>query len=133
MNIKEFAEKLNNRQIGDEITDSEKLLARELGFVVVFGYSDDNTEFKGAIDEELGSYNGEIFYIDNRGIIEECECSCKCYQDRVDASHKVEAIAFSDECMWKYETDIPHEIFNIYEDDELFCIGIVFDINNLGG
>ena len=29
-------------------------LAKELGFVVVFGYSDDNAELRGAIDDEIG-------------------------------------------------------------------------------
>ena len=32
---------------------------------------------------------------------------------------------------WSYKTDIPHETFNIYEDGELFCIGIVFSIDDL--
>ncbi len=32
---------------------------------------------------------------------------------------------------WTYETDIPHETFEIYEDGELFCIGIVFSTKDL--
>jgi hypothetical protein len=32
---------------------------------------------------------------------------------------------------WTYETDIPHSTFGIVEDDEIYCIGIVFSINDL--
>ena len=32
---------------------------------------------------------------------------------------------------WSYETDIPHETFKIWEDGELFCIGLVFSIEDI--
>ena len=32
---------------------------------------------------------------------------------------------------WAYETEIPHAKFNIYEDEELYCVGIVFDMRSL--
>ena len=53
MDIKEFANKLNGRTYLNEITKEEEKIAKELGYVIVFGYSDDNTEFKGAIDDEI--------------------------------------------------------------------------------
>ena len=34
-------------------------------------------------------------------------------------------------CWWSYETDIPHETFNIYEDGEVWCVGIVFSVEDL--
>ena len=40
MDIKKFAEMLNNRIEGNELTEEEEINAKELGFVVVFGYSD---------------------------------------------------------------------------------------------
>ena len=33
--------------------------------------------------------------------------------------------------IWTYETEIPHAKFNIYEDDELSCVGIVFEMSEL--
>ena len=30
-----------------------------------------------------------------------------------------------------YDTDIPRETFKVYEDDELYCIGIVFSVDDL--
>ena len=34
-------------------------------------------------------------------------------------------------CSWKYETEIPHATFRIMESGELYCVGIVFDIQSL--
>ena len=41
MTIKEFAGMLNGREYGHEITKKEEALAKKLGYVVVFGASDD--------------------------------------------------------------------------------------------
>ena len=32
---------------------------------------------------------------------------------------------------WSFETDIPHEIFMIYDDGNPYCEGIVFSIDDL--
>ena len=56
--MKEFAEMLSDRSIGEEICKDEKRRAADLGLVVVYGYSDDNVELRGAIDEEVGAWNG---------------------------------------------------------------------------
>jgi hypothetical protein len=32
---------------------------------------------------------------------------------------------------WLIETEIPHENFNIMEDGELFCRGVVFHVDNV--
>ena len=55
-----FAEKLGTRQIGKEITKEEEAEAKAAGLVVVFGYSDDGTEFRGAIRDEAGT--GDILF-----------------------------------------------------------------------
>lgn len=33
---------------------------------------------------------------------------------------------------WTYKTDIPHETFNIHDDNELYCTGIVFYAKDAG-
>lgn len=60
MTLKEFAKILDGREYLHEITKEEEALAKELGFVVVFGYSDDNAELRGAIDDEIGCYDGGV-------------------------------------------------------------------------
>ena len=62
MTIYEFAEGLNGRQYRKELYPFEEQRAKALGFVVVFGYSDDNTEFRGAYDEEIGCFYGGRVY-----------------------------------------------------------------------
>ena len=60
MTLKEFAKMLDGREYLHEITKEEEALAKEFGFVVVFGYSDDNAELRGAIDDEIGCYDGGV-------------------------------------------------------------------------
>ena len=54
MTAKELAEMLTGREYGMEITRGEAQRAADAGLVVVYGYSDDNVEFAGAIDGEVG-------------------------------------------------------------------------------
>ena len=132
MNLKEFAEMLNGRGYREEMTKEEEQLAKELGFVVVFGYSDYNMEFRGAIDDEVGCYEGGIAYVNEIGLVTECECNCMYYQIERDKASQIKAIWSDDGVIsWMYETDIPHETFEICEIGEIFCIGIVFDLGSL--
>lgn len=132
MNIQEFAEKLNGRSYGLEIISTEEQQAEELGFVVVFGQSDDLTKFRGAINSEVDCWEGANIYLDKDGLIEECECECKYYQKALMKARKIEALwCKEDDYSWTYKTDIPHATFNIFEDRELHCRGIVFSIKDL--
>lgn len=130
MDIKEFAMALTGREYGNEITKEEEQIAKELGFVVVFGYADDNTEFRGAIDDEVGCYGGKDILIDKRGIFEECECECKYSKLAKEKSKIIEAI-WGTEYDWEYKTEIPHATFEIFEDALKYCKGIVFDIKDI--
>lgn len=132
MTIRKFARLLNNREYGNEITSKEEELAKELGFVVVFGSSDDLAELRGAINDEVGCYGSGRLYLDKDGIFEECDCRCSYSQKFKQKCKIIEALwCKKDDVLWTYETDIPHETFNILEDGEVFCRGIVFKIENL--
>lgn len=112
MTLKEFAEMLDNREYGNEITKEEEQLAKELGFVVVFGYSDDNIEFRGAVDEEIGLYeSGEIG------------------NELLPKSIFAELFPEDIGCTWAFGTSLPHEEFHVFEGEYLYCVGIVCDIN----
>ena len=112
MTIFEFADGLNDREYLNEITPLEEQRAKELGFVVVFGYSDDNAEFRGAIYDEIGCYNGGRVYEQGSLYIDAVWCG-------------------GDYC-WTYNTNIPHAVFDIYEDGEKYCEGIVFQLDGKG-
>lgn len=141
MTIKEFADGLNGREYGSEITDFEDKRAKELGYVVVFGYSDDNMEFRGAINDEIGCYNGGEVHLSKDKIFAPWDFCHSYDEDRpcelIELARKgckvIESLwcDVTNDCAWSYKTDIPHEIFNIYEDGRVFCKGIVFSTQSL--
>ena len=133
MNIEEFARLLDERNEDDVITEIKKKQAKKLGFVVVFGYSDDNAEFRGAIDDEVGCYNGKEIYLDKNGIFEDCEEECKYSKAAKEQCKLIEAVwCDNGGYAWTYETDIPHETFNILDEEgNKWCRGIVFDVKSL--
>jgi len=77
-------------------------LARENGLTIAYGQSDDLLEFIGAIDDEVGAYNGG-------------------------SAHGVEAAWGEDGAAWTLRTGYPHATFRIMEDGEVFCIAVVFE------
>jgi len=136
MTAKEMAEILDGREYGDEMTQGEELEARKSGLVVVFGYSDDGVELDGAIYDEVSCYDGGGFYVTKDRVWSGPDCGndrCEFYQAAKKEAKLITAIWCDPEsgASWSYKTDIPHETFNIYEDGELFCIGIVFSIDDL--
>lgn len=138
MRAKELAEMLTGRDITEEITSSEIHLAEDNDLVVVFGYSDDNVEFRGAIDDEVGCYGGDTIYITRKGVFNDPDCqesereSCPFYAAAKKLAGQIEAVwhDIGGPC-WTFETDIPHETFEIFEDGELWCVGIVFSISDI--
>ena len=108
MTIFEFADGLNGRAYGREILPFEEQRAKQLGFVVVFGYSDDNAEFRGAYDDEVGCFDGGRIY--DNGV------------------KYIDAVWCKDGYDWTYNTNIPHATFCIYDGAECYCKGIVFEL-----
>lgn len=134
----ELAALLNGREYRSEITDSEEALAKQHNLLVVFGYSDDNVEFRGLFDDEIGAFNGRKLLIDKSGVIPTWDTACedegsaKSYFARKKRGHKVEAVWHDqDGPCWTFETAIPHAMFLIMEDGEPFCLGIVIDGKDL--
>lgn len=100
---------------------------KEAGLVCIFGYSDDGAEWRGAIYEETFS---EIVYITRSGIPQnKCECDdCPYFERELKGVATVKPIWDRDGISWQYETDIPHVTFDIMEDDDIYCRGIVFSL-----
>ncbi len=138
MNIQDFADKLNGREYGKEITKEEEAQAKALGFVVVFGYSDDNAEFRGAIDDEVPCSDGGMIFLDKDGLFEGCEhdCTaneCKYLLEALEKTKIIEAVWAMEGYSWIYKTDIPHATFEVFDDGEPYCRGIVFEMKELEG
>lgn len=139
MTAKELAEMLSGREYGMEITSEEARAAKDAGLVVVYGYSDDNVEFSGAIDEEVGAYEDTTIYITKDGLLEEpaCNdaenCTCPYFETAKKAAKTITAIWRDGERPSRvFSTDIPHETFTIMEDGAPWCIGIVFKLDDVG-
>ena len=136
MNAKELAEKLDGREIGAEITTDEAEQAKAKGLAVVFGASDDLMEFRGAVDDEVDAYEGCTARINKAGIVQTPDCSlgadCKYFKASLKGVKEIKAVWCGDgKAPWSYETEIPHEEFNIFEDGELYCTGIVFSMEDV--
>jgi len=126
---------LNGREYGKEITKDEEKQAAEAGLLVLYGYSDDNVEIAGAYNDEASAYGGAVIHLTRTGVLQEPDCEwddCPYYSAACNAAKSVKAV-WHDEggpC-WTFETDVPHETFNIYEDGGLFCVGLVLSVEDL--
>jgi hypothetical protein len=138
MTAKQLAALLNGREYGDEITRAEEEAAKDAGLVVMFGASDDLVEVCGALSGEYGAWNGATLYINSEGIVDTDDRShcddCKLYKRELAQSQTIKAKWCAPDAVatWTYDTDIPHETFDIHESDEFYCRGIVFALADVG-
>lgn len=113
-------------------------MAQRDGLVVVFGASDDLVEFRGDINDELDAYNGTTVKLDGLGLLPrresiEDDVELEKYFIRKRGNLKtIEALwCAEDGYSWTFKTDIPHATFEVMEDGEHYCRGIVFDLGAL--
>lgn len=133
MDKKTLAALLSGRKIGDEITDEQVKIARDNGLVVLFGASDDLVELEGAIRDEVGAYGDNNLVLFYKGDLYSTQCEAdECPHEMAiqDKCKTIKAI-FGGDISWTYETEIPHETFDIYEGDEIYCRGLVFSVEDI--
>jgi hypothetical protein len=114
--------------MGREISNAECAEAKASGLVVMFGYSDDNVELRGAIYDELWAFGGAKIYVTRAGLL-----ANKCSDDgcphflalRKSATVIVAEWNDSGFC-WTFKVPFPHATFEIYEGNDPFCRGVVF-------
>ena len=143
MTKEELAAILNGREYGNEMTKDEELTAKAAGLVVVFGYSDDNVELRGAIHDEIGAYEGTTVRVDAKGVLQawddlkdnaEEESEFEAYFARKLAGFKPITALWCPPAVggsWAYETAIPHASFDVMEDGEIYCRGIIFALADI--
>ena len=115
--LKDFAAKIGGGEYRTWEKEADISYAKENGIVIVFGASDDLMEFSGAIRAEVDCYEGTTIYFDKEG---------KMISYSVDPSLKYITAIWDGEYPWTYDTNIPHESFDIVEDGEVYCRGMVF-------
>ena len=140
MTKEELAKKLNDIQYPVRIDTETIEQARLNGLVIVYGASDDLMEFEGAVSDEVGCYDGGEALIDREGLLPDRESieeddELKDFFERKDNARLIEALWCKEEgYSWTYKTIIPHATFDVKEDDETYCRGMVFvldDVENI--
>lgn len=135
MTSQELAARLDGRTYGSEITDAEAREAQAAGLVAVFGGSDDLVYFAGAAADERGAGDGTLIYFTSAGLLynqckhDECPHDAK----RRETAATIEAKWSEDGYSWTYETAIPHATFDIMDEGEKYCRGIVFALADVKG
>jgi hypothetical protein len=142
MTKEQLAALLNNREYTQEITNQENALAKANRLLVVYGASDDLCELRGAIEDEAGVYTGGTVVIADGKILPEIDdddieilkkygvlgTARKIYE----SSLNIEALwCKEEEYSWTFKTDAPHASFEVIEDGEKYCRGIVIDLKEL--
>lgn len=127
MTLQEFTKMLNGRDYGRSMFSKEEIkIAKENDFVIVTGASDDLIEFRGAIEDEGDCFEGGNVYFTRDGVEHEGK-----------TPNVIKALWCNetDDCgiiiPWTYETDIPHQTFDVIRDGRVYCKGIVFSIDNI--
>jgi hypothetical protein len=139
MNAQELAMLLTGREYRKEIDRTEEHQAKAAGLVVAFGASDDLLELRGAIHDEAGAWGGGRMRVDRAGLIPAFEDVDRDDEDELRRYFKREGGGIEIEAAWEGEpgyswiikTGIPHETFEIIEDGEPYCRGIVFALADL--
>lgn len=125
----ELAARLSGREYTKETTKADEREAEESGLVIVVGAGDDLMEFRGAIYDETGMYGGGTVYLTSAGLLTSA-CNegdeCPYFKKLLPLAATIEAKWDTDGYTWVYETAIPHATFEVVEDGEKYCRGIVF-------
>lgn len=134
---REFAQLLNGREYGSEITKEEEAVAKQNNLVVVYGYSDDLAEFRGAINDEtsawegrrIGFFNGNLVDLDSDEI-EDHKSIFERYGAKFPSSDFVVKVVWCPDDLdtsWIITVEgAEGHHFDIFEDGDLYCRGVVF-------
>ena len=129
-----LAQQITGREYPLRFAAAEIASARLNHLVIVYGASDDLMEFEGAIGEELGAPG--TGYVTASGVLpqhDDCECRFCGFAEVKKAARPIEALWCDADApaTWTFKTDIPHATFDVMEDGEIFCRGIVFSLEDL--
>jgi hypothetical protein len=96
------------------------------GLVAVFGASDDLMEMRGAVDDE---FYDDVHFTRAGVLRSKCEDDCPYFLAEQKNSTVIEMRWDAEDSggiAWTYRTDIPHVTFDVLEDGDIYCRGIVF-------
>jgi hypothetical protein len=124
------------RREGAHTPDLFALMKRD-GLVAIFGASDDLTEFRGAIHDEAGAGEETEHFLTRKGLLTS-RCGegddCPYFAEKKDHLKPVIRALWCPpgfDGSWLIVADIPHATFDIMEDGEVYCRGVVISIEDL--
>lgn len=130
MNIKDFANHLGTRPMGDEVPYYLVCEAQRLNYLVIFGVSDDLVEICGKHHYEFDAFRPTTLYVTKNRVYSADET----HPATAKPIHvEYSAPTVQNPALWKFTTDIPHATFDVIEEGEsgIFCRGIVIDAETL--
>ena len=129
----EIAAELDGTEYPVRISKELQARAKQARVVIVYGASDDLMEIDGFMSDEIGCNDGGTAYITPLGIVEN-ECSdseCPYFESEKDAAATIDAVWAAEGYSWVYRTKIPHVTFEVVEDGERYCRGVVFNVDDI--
>lgn len=133
----QIAAELNGSEYPLRLTKDLIDRAKAGRILIVYGASDDLMEFDGAFSDELGAYDGGEAALDSNGLLDRSQIDSEDdeaihdFVVRKRTARRIEALWDRDGYSWTYQTDIPHATFELLEDGEKYCRGIVIDLADL--
>lgn len=120
--IKNLAQRLNKIEYSKEIPPYLSYLAKRNNFLIIYG-DDEGLYFHGKKQHKIEIIipNKLTFFINNKG---------KLYLTFKKRFHKI-TVKYGKVKKWRYELDLPHKRFDIYQEKEYISQGIIIDLNHL--
>jgi hypothetical protein len=135
----ELAKLLDGHDIAlfDDVVSRYGGAARDSGLVIVFGASDDLMELRGAIDDEVGCWEGGSAFISGgKLLVNECDerDDCPYFPGLRAKAFEVQSL-WCDEgaepYAWTYRLGVEHSDFDMLEDGQPWCRGVVFSLGDI--
>lgn len=133
----QIAAELNGSEYPLQLSNGLLERAKAGRILIVYGASDDLMEFDGVFQDEVGAYEGGEAHIDAAGVLDrqqvddDADDEIADYVARMKTARKIEALWGEDGYAFTFRTDIPHTTFEVVEDGEKYCRGIVIDLADL--
>lgn len=118
---------INGRQYRDEIPNELREHKDFKKFVICHFSSDDNFVVDGHNIDEAGMYDGGTAYFSKNGLISEFDDE----DESIITQHYLTVHTDSRADGFIMSSEIPNASFNINEDDDRYCKGLVFDFSEL--
>lgn len=136
LTLEAAAKELDGMEYGDEGRFRDLFAEMKRGgLVAVFGASDDLIEFRGAINDEAGCGDGSEFRLTRSGLLESrCDEGDDCPYFKAllrTIPVAVKAQWASGGYSWFFDAVVPAAHFDILEEGDKYCRGVVIDLKDL--